>query len=149
MIYLQPTMVLKKVLLERGFEGVNWWIFGVFGDDDKSIKVYYVENDELINDIIVNPTILSAPKSPAGGPRLKKSYVTSLKNFLIEFPKVTKDDYKEYSNNAPREKEINKAFGGRLDPKLVHRISKNPKRHINKLYKIYGDKLFDWLPQRR
>lgn len=139
----------KRELLKDGFSGVNWWIFGIFDGDNKSIKVYYVKNDKLINDIIVDPTIIDAPKSLGGGPRLKNAYVTNLSNFLIKFPKVTKDDYKEYSNNVPREKEINKSFGGRLDPDLVRHIRKNPKRLINKLYKIYGDKLFDWLPQRR
>lgn len=142
--------VFKRKLLKDGFSGVNWWIFGGFDDDDKSIKVYYVENDKLINDIIEVPTIIVAPKSPGGGPRLSGKYIKEkLPSFLIKFPKITKDDYKEYSNNAPREKEINKSFGGRLDPDLVRRIRKNPKRLINNLYKIYGDKLFDWLPQRR
>lgn len=57
---------------------------------------------------------------------------------------------KDYVSN-PRERDISSMFGKYSEdvpPIVIRYLRKNPEAIVKRLYKIYGDKIFDYLPQQ-
>ena len=57
---------------------------------------------------------------------------------------------KDYVSN-PRERDISSMFGKYSEdvpPMVIRYLRKNPEAIVKRLYKIYGDKIFDYLPQQ-
>ena len=51
---------------------------------------------------------------------------------------------------SPKEKEVSSVFGKYykdIPPMVLRYLRKNPEMVIKRLYKIYGDKMFDYLPK--
>lgn len=56
----------------------------------------------------------------------------------------------DYTSN-PRERDITGMFGkyaGDVPPIVIRYLRKNPEAIVKRLYKIYGDKIYDYLPQQ-
>ena len=52
---------------------------------------------------------------------------------------------------TPREKDVSSMFGKYSDdvpPIVIRYLRKNPEMIVKRLYKIYGEKIFDYLPQQ-
>ena len=57
---------------------------------------------------------------------------------------------KDYVSN-PRERDISSMFGKYAEdvpPMVIRYLRKNPEAIVKRLYRIYGDKIFDYLPQQ-
>jgi hypothetical protein len=57
---------------------------------------------------------------------------------------------KDYTSN-PRERDISSMFGKYADdvpPIVIRYLRKNPEAIVKRLFKIYGEKIFDYLPQQ-
>ena len=57
---------------------------------------------------------------------------------------------RDYVSN-PRERDISSMFGKYAEdvpPIVIRYLRKNPEAIVKRLYKIYGDKIFDYLPQQ-
>ena len=81
---------------------------------------------------------------------VRKEKLQKLNEDRTDFEMSGARSKEDYVSN-PRERDVSSMFGKYSDdvpPIVIRYLRKNPEMIVKRLYKIYGEKIFDYLPQQ-
>ena len=81
---------------------------------------------------------------------VRKEKLQKLNEAKTDFEMSGARSKEDYVSN-PRERDVSSMFGKYSDdvpPIVIRYLRKNPEMIVKRLYKIYGEKIFDYLPQQ-
>jgi|TARA_R110000803_G_scaffold207245_1_gene275061 hypothetical protein len=81
---------------------------------------------------------------------VRKEKLQKLNEDKTDFEMSGARSKEDYVSN-PRERDVSSMFGKYSDdvpPIVIRYLRKNPEMIVKRLYKIYGEKIFDYLPQQ-
>lgn len=103
------------------------------------------ENKEIMKNIISERELKRMVKKV-----VRKEKLNNINEDRTDFEMSGARSRKDYVSN-PRERDISSMFGKYAEdvpPIVIRYLRKNPEAIVKRLYKIYGDKIFDYLPQQ-
>ena len=103
------------------------------------------ENKEIMKNIISERELKRMVKKV-----VREEKLNNINEDRTDFEMSGARSRRDYISN-PRERDISSMFGKYAEdvpPIVIRYLRKNPEAIVKRLYKIYGDKIFDYLPQQ-
>ena len=127
------------------------WIFSIIYPNYIEYTLWSTE--ELINELVTNPTMIGVGRSPITDVRMKSRFLMQNPN-IIQFPTFTSNELKKLRYDKDRGLKTDKIaeLFGKYKTKVrydvLEYIRKNPQTFLKRVVSLYGDKLGPMLKEK-